>query len=86
MKTNAVKLSLDEQYQIRKSIVRLCKKGKTNGEIAEILDVSERHVRSVKKQYAEGGMAALKPKKRRRSIGKKEYLHRNRKRIYKRSS
>ena len=42
LKTNAVKLSPDEQYQIRKSIVRLSKKGKTNGEIAEILDVSEK--------------------------------------------
>ena len=28
LKTNAVKLSPDEQYQIRKSIVRLLKKGK----------------------------------------------------------
>ena len=74
MKTNAVKLSPDEQYQIRKSIVRLLKKGKANGEIAEILDVSERHVRSVKKQYAEGGLAALKPKKRGRSIGEKRIL------------
>ena len=55
LKTNAVKLSPEEQYQIRKSIVRLSKKGKTNDEIAEILDVSERHVRSVKKQYSEGG-------------------------------
>ena len=69
LKTNAVKLSPEEQYQIRKSIIRLSKKGKTNGEIAEILDVSERHVRSVKKQYSEGGMAALKPKKRGRSKG-----------------
>ena len=74
MKTNAVKLSPDEQYQIRKSIIRLSKNGKTNGEIAEILDVSERHVRSVKKQYSEGGMTALKPKKRGRSTGEKRIL------------
>ena len=74
LKTNAVKLSPEEQYQIRKSIIRLSKKGKTNGEIAEILDVSERHVRSVKKQYAEGGLAALKPKKRGRSTGEKRIL------------
>ena len=74
LKTNAVKLSPNEQYQIRKSIIRLSKKGKTNGEIAEILDVSERHVRSVKKQYSEGGLAALKPKKRGRSKGEKRLL------------
>lgn len=74
LKTNAVKLSPNEQYQIRKSIIRLSKKGKTNGEIAEILDVSERHVRSVKKQYSQGGLAALKPKKRGRNKGEKRLL------------
>lgn len=74
LKTNAVKLSPEEQYQIRKSIVRLSKSGKKNGEIAEIVDVSERHVRSIKKQYAEGGLAALKPKKRGRSVGEKRIL------------
>lgn len=73
MRTNAVKLSPEEQYQIRKSIVRLSKKGKTNGEIVEILDVSERHVMSVKKQYSERGLVALKPKKRGRVQVKKEY-------------
>ena len=74
LRTNAVKLSPESQYHIRKSIVRLLKQGKTNGEIAEILDVSERHVRSVKKQYAEGGMEALKPKKRGRKKGEKRIL------------
>lgn len=52
----------------------MSKKGKTNGEIAEILDVSERHVRSVKKQYDEGGLAALNPKKRGRRNGEKRIL------------
>ena len=74
LKTNAVKLSPEEQYQIRKSIVRLSKKGKTDDEIAEILDVSERHVRSIKKQYSEGVLAALKPKNRGRSKGEKRIL------------
>lgn len=45
LRTNAVKMSPEEQYQIRKSIIRLFKQGKKNGEIAKILDVSERHVR-----------------------------------------
>lgn len=74
LRTNAVKMSPEEQYQIRKSIIRLFKQGKKNGEIAEILDVSERHVRSVKKQYAEGGINALKPQKRGRSAGEKRIL------------
>ena len=59
LKTMAQKLSPEEQYQIRKSIIRLWKKGKEDGEIAEILDVSERHVRSIKKKYSEGGIAAI---------------------------
>lgn len=74
LKTNAVKLSPKEQYQIRKNIVRLLEQGKGNSEIAEILDVSERHVRSVKKAYSEGGIEAIKPKKRGRSYGEKRIL------------
>lgn len=72
--TNAVKLSPEAQYEIRKSIIRLWKKGKKNDEIAETLDVSERHVRSVKKQYSEGGIDSIKPKKRGRSVGEKRIL------------
>ena len=74
IKTNAVNLNPGEQYQIRKSIVRLWKQGKSNSEISEILDVSERHVRNVKKLYAEQGIAGIKPKKRGRRIGEKRIL------------
>ena len=69
IKTNAVKLSPKEQYLIRKNIVRLLNKGKGNSEIAEILDVSERHVRSVKKAYSEHGIEGIKLKKRGRKKG-----------------
>ena len=74
LKTNAVRLSPDEQYQIRKSIIRLNKKGKSNPEIAEILDVSERHVRNAKKLYAEHGIDGIKPKKRGRRKGDNKVL------------
>ena len=70
LKIEAVKLSPEEQYLIRKNIVRLLKQGKPNSEIAEILGVSERHVRSVKKTYSEKGIEGLKPKKRGREKGK----------------
>jgi transposase len=63
LKTNAVHLNPEGQYGIRKSIVRLVKNGKSNEEIAAILDVSERHVRAIKKAYAENGIAWIKPKK-----------------------
>jgi transposase len=71
LKTNAVKLSPEEQYQIRKSIVRMSRQGKENPEIAQLLDVSERHVRNVKKLYAEQGIEGIKPKKRGRNKGEK---------------
>lgn len=74
LKTNAKHLSQDEQYQIRKSIVRLLKAGKTGKEIAELLDVSEGHVSGVKKAYNEGGIEAIKPKTRGRRVGDKRTL------------
>jgi len=74
LKTNAVRLSPKEQYQIRKSIVRLWKQGKMNSEIAQTLDVSERHVRNVKKLYTEQGIEGIKPKKRGRRKGSKRSL------------
>lgn len=74
LRCNAVKMSPESQYEIRKSIIRLWKNGRKDDEIAEILDVSERHVRSVKKQYSEGGIKAIRPKKRGRSVGDKRIL------------
>ena len=74
LKTNAVRLSPEEQYQVRKNIIRLSKNCKTNAEIAEILDVSLRHVQNTKRQYADGGIAAIKPKTRGRRIGDKRKL------------
>lgn len=74
LRTNAVRLSPEEQYQIRKNIIRLSKKGKSNEEIAEILDVSLRHVQNTKKLYAEGGIAGIRLKKRGRRNGAKRTL------------
>lgn len=75
LKTNAKSLSPDEQYQIRKSIIRMSKQGKSNPEIAGALDVSERHVRNTKKQYADGGIAGVRPKQRGRKVGEKRTLN-----------
>ena len=76
LKIEAVKLSPKEQYLIRKNIVRLLEQKKTNSEIAEILGVSERHVRSVKKTYSEKGIEGLKPQKRGREKGNSEINYR----------
>jgi len=73
-KTNAKTLSPDEQFQIRKSIVRLHQQGKKPAEIAEILDVSRRHTDSTIKKYREEGFAGIKQKKRGRKRGDKRNL------------
>ncbi len=75
LKIEAVRMGPEEQYLIRKNIVRLLKKGKSNSEIADTLGVSERHVRSVKKAYSEGGIEAIKPKKRGRRKGQNRILN-----------
>ena len=74
LRTNAVRLSPAQQYEIRKSIVRLLKQGISNHEIAETLDVSERHVRATKKAFADHGIAGIKPKVRGRRKGEKRTL------------
>jgi transposase len=74
LRTNAVLLSQDEQYQVRKSVIRLIKSGKKPVEIAEILDISLRHVYNTGKLYRDGGIAAIKPKTRGRRLGEKRIL------------
>ena len=47
---------------------------KDNKEIAEILDVSLRHVQNTIRQYKNGGIASIKPKKRGRKKGEERSL------------
>jgi len=74
LKTNAKTLSPEEQFQIRKSIVKLSQQGKKPAEIAEILDVSRRHAESTIKKYQEQGFAGIKLQKRGRKRGAKRVL------------
>ena len=74
LRTNAKHLNPGEQYQIRRSIVRMLKAGKAGKEIANLLYVSEGHVSGVKKAYNAGGIAAIKPKAHGRKIGEKRTL------------
>ena len=73
LKTNAKTLSPKEQFQIRKSIVRLYQQGKKPAEIVILLDVSRRHVDSTILKYKTEGFTRIKPKKRGRKYGE----HRN---------
>jgi Transposase and inactivated derivatives len=72
--TNAKRLSPNAQYEIRKSIIRLIKQGKRKKEVAEILDVSLRHVQNTQKAYEGEGIAGIKPKQRGRKQGEKRVL------------
>lgn len=74
LKTNALKATTEEQYQIRKTIVRLLKDGKSGREIAKLLDVSEGHVSNVKKAYEKDGIQGIKIKKRGRRKGAQRTL------------
>lgn len=74
LRTNAKRLSPEEQYTIRRNIVRLLKSGKTGKEIAKLLDVSEGHVSGVKKAYKAEGNRGIKPKTRGRRLGEKRIL------------
>lgn len=74
LRTNAKHLSPDEQYQLRKSIIRLLKKGHTPKEIVQMLDVSRSLVYATKKTYNEEGIEGIKPKTRGRRTGDKRTL------------
>lgn len=74
LRTNAIHLSQAEQYQIRKNIVRLLKKGQRPEEVAAMLDVSRSLVYATKKAYDEKGIDGIKPGKRGRRHGEKRTL------------
>src|SRR5512137_1481866 len=73
-KTDTRKLSPETQYELRKQVVRLRKKGKSNQEIAEIVGVYHTHVSTIWQAYQKGGLDALKPKVRGRKHGEQRNL------------
>ena len=74
LKANALSMGSKGQHELRKTIIRMLKDGKSGKKIAKDLGVSEGHVSNVKKLYAEGGANALKPAKRGRPAGKNKIL------------
>jgi len=74
LKTNAKNLTPQEQFQIRKSIIRLHQQGKKPAEMAVILDVSKRHAESTIKKYKELGFSGISLKTRGRKSGDKRSL------------
>jgi transposase len=74
LKTNAKRLSPEVQYQIRKNIVRLLRKGEKPDTVAAVLDVSRSLVYATKKTYDEEGLEGIKPRTRGRKTGDKRKL------------
>jgi len=74
LKTDAKRLSQVEQYQLRKSIIRLLKKGIAPDEVGNMLGVSRSHVYATKKTYDEKGIEGIKPGKRGRRKGDQRIL------------
>ena len=74
LRTKAKHMTQDEQYQLRKSIVRLNKAGHKPSEIAALLDVSRSLVYATIKAYDEKGIDGIKPGKRGRRHGDKRIL------------
>jgi len=75
LRTNALQAGAKTQYEIRKSIIRHLKNGKSGRETAKLLDVSEGHVSNVKKAYEQSGIDGIKPGKRGRQKGDKRKLN-----------
>ncbi len=62
------------QYELRKQVVRLRKRGLANREVAEIVGISEPHASTIWQKYQKGGIDAIKPGKRGRRKGDQRVL------------
>ena len=62
------------QYELRKQVVRLRKKGIANHEVAALVGISAPHASTIYQKYLAGGIEAIKPGKRGRRYGEKRVL------------
>jgi transposase len=72
--TDARTLSPQAQYEHRKLVIRLRKKGMANKQVAEIVGTTESHASTIWRTYERDGMEAIKPKVRGRRHGAKRRL------------
>lgn len=73
-KTDARTHSPQTQYEHRKQVIRLRKKGITNKETAEIVGISITNASTIWQTFLRGGIEAIKPKARGRRHGEKRKL------------
>ena len=67
-------LSPQTQFELRKQVIRLRKKGVTNKAAAEIVGISERYASTLWQTYQRGGIEAIKPRVRGRRYGAQRRL------------
>lgn len=72
--TDARKLNQQTQFELRKQLVRLRKKGLSNKETAELVGISEPHASTIWQKYQTGGLQAIKPGVRGRRQGTQRVL------------
>jgi len=72
--SDAMRMGVKGQHELRKTIIRMEKDGKSGRQTAKNLGVSEGYISNVKKLYEKGGASALKPAKRRRLAIKNKIL------------
>lgn len=73
-KVDARTLNQQTQYELRKQVVRLRKKGLSNQEISTIVGLCQSHVSTIWKKYERGGLDAIKPGLRGRRHGAQREL------------
>lgn len=71
---DARKLNQQTQYELRKQVFRLRKKGLGNKAISDIVGLSQSHISTIWKQYERGGLEAIKPGQRSRRHGAQREL------------
>lgn len=71
---DARKLNQQTQYELRKQVVRLRKKGLSNKVTAELVGISEPHASTIWQKYQTGGLQAIKPGVRGRRLGAQRIL------------
>lgn len=73
-RVDANKLTPEEQYQLRKQVVRLREKGMPNNEVAEVLGLSQEHCSRIWRVWQKEGPNSIANKPRGRKVGDKRAL------------
>jgi transposase len=72
--TDARTLSPQTQYELRKQVIRLRKKGMANKDVAEAVGTAPSHASAIWQSYQSGGIEAIKPRVRGRRYGAQRRL------------